>query len=481
MLWQLELRERASTSYFQRLQLDPLLILQLLAKLAQAIAIAVASTTLTVLGEGERKVVVVLDTSASMKARDVKPITLRGGSSPGDLFCPQPSARYAGHGDRSRHTAAHGASEMDKDFTRALEAIDARSEARDVPNRLAGCNPHCTRASLATIPVPRCTYSQTAPFAEVPARKRPAGTLGQRGQDGSDNVAITQLSVRRTYQGASSYEAFLSLANFSGVERKLSRSPSRLMTGQSPSGRSLSLRAYTVFLSLILPFKHTGAAHVVERNSRLTMRSQSTTWRMPSFRHRRRSQSRWSARATCSSRKCWRADPEVALEVKQTRAVHRGNGQRRCRGARLRDAGRGGQREVHLREHGAPRVPVDMLGSIEQSPTSWTGIAHTRLCGTSISPRWRSRAHAHAAVVYRPAAGGGRLGGPLIYALEEPDRKAVLDRFRPVQGGPAAARGFSADHLELAALAASWRARSHQPPVRRRASRYMPWRTASTP
>src|SRR5512145_1787809 len=71
LLWHTSLRDREASTFFQRLHRDPLLILQLLALLA--LALALARPVATVMGEGSRKVVVVLDTSASMKARDVSP------------------------------------------------------------------------------------------------------------------------------------------------------------------------------------------------------------------------------------------------------------------------------------------------------------------------------------------------------------------------------------------------------------------------
>ena len=66
------MRDREASTFFQRLQRDPLLILQILALLALALALARAGRR-RCMGEGARKVVVVLDTSASMKARDVSP------------------------------------------------------------------------------------------------------------------------------------------------------------------------------------------------------------------------------------------------------------------------------------------------------------------------------------------------------------------------------------------------------------------------
>jgi hypothetical protein len=67
LLWQAVVRDREASTFFQRLQRDPLLILQILALLA--LTLALARPVATVMGEGARKVVVVLDTSASMKAR----------------------------------------------------------------------------------------------------------------------------------------------------------------------------------------------------------------------------------------------------------------------------------------------------------------------------------------------------------------------------------------------------------------------------
>ena len=71
LLWSTALRDREASTFFQRLHRDPLLLLQLLALLA--LALALARPVATVMGQGARKVVVVLDTSASMKAQDVSP------------------------------------------------------------------------------------------------------------------------------------------------------------------------------------------------------------------------------------------------------------------------------------------------------------------------------------------------------------------------------------------------------------------------
>src|SRR5882762_9888684 len=71
LLWNPALRDREASTFFQRLQRDPLLILQVLILLA--LAVALARPAVTVMGHGAKRIVIVLDTCASMKATDVSP------------------------------------------------------------------------------------------------------------------------------------------------------------------------------------------------------------------------------------------------------------------------------------------------------------------------------------------------------------------------------------------------------------------------
>jgi hypothetical protein len=68
LFWETTLHDRQASAFFQRLQRDPLLVLQLLALLA--LTLALARPALTIMGHGARKVAIVLDASASMKSRD---------------------------------------------------------------------------------------------------------------------------------------------------------------------------------------------------------------------------------------------------------------------------------------------------------------------------------------------------------------------------------------------------------------------------
>src|SRR5262249_27148982 len=71
LLWEPALRDREASTFFQRLQRDPLLLLQILALLA--LTAALARPAMTVMGQGSKRVAIVLDSSASMKATDVWP------------------------------------------------------------------------------------------------------------------------------------------------------------------------------------------------------------------------------------------------------------------------------------------------------------------------------------------------------------------------------------------------------------------------
>src|SRR5262245_27084149 len=71
LLWDPALRDREASTFFQRLQRDPLLLLQVLALLL--LSLALARPAITVMGHGAKRVAIVMDTSASMKASDVSP------------------------------------------------------------------------------------------------------------------------------------------------------------------------------------------------------------------------------------------------------------------------------------------------------------------------------------------------------------------------------------------------------------------------
>src|SRR5919198_6400413 len=128
LLWDPERRDREASAFFQRLQRDPLMILQILALLA--LTVALARPVVTVMGEGARKVVVVLDTSASMKARDVSPSRFEAARADALSF-----VRRQGEGAEimviESGVQPHVTAALGRDRDRALSAIRA-ARARDL-------------------------------------------------------------------------------------------------------------------------------------------------------------------------------------------------------------------------------------------------------------------------------------------------------------------------------------------------------------
>ncbi|MGH7346648.1 MAG: vWA domain-containing protein, partial [Candidatus Rokuibacteriota bacterium] len=132
LLWSTSLRDREASTFFQRLHRDPLLLLQLLALLA--LALALARPVATVMGQGARKVVVVLDTSASMKAQDVSPsrfeVARAGAASLVRGLGEGAEVMVIEAGVQPKVTAA-----LARDRERALGAIRS-AQPRDLPTRL---------------------------------------------------------------------------------------------------------------------------------------------------------------------------------------------------------------------------------------------------------------------------------------------------------------------------------------------------------
>ena len=151
MLWGAELRDREASAFFQRLQRDPLLILQILALIA--LAVALARPVVTVSGEGARKVVVVLDTSASMKARDVSPSRFEAARAEAASF-----VRRLGEGAEimviESGVQPHVTAALGRDRDRALSAIRA-ARPRDLPQRL----PEALRTARALVGADPVSYT----------------------------------------------------------------------------------------------------------------------------------------------------------------------------------------------------------------------------------------------------------------------------------------------------------------------------------
>jgi hypothetical protein len=218
LLWEAALRDREASTFFQRLQRDPLLILQILALLA--LTVALARPAVTVMGQGAKRVAIVMDTSASMKATDV----------PSSRFGQAQRAALSllgrlGEGAEVMVIEAGVQPRVVVPFTREHDRVAAalRSlEAHDLPNRLAE-GLRTARALVGADPRAEIHVFTDGAHPDAAAaqgndvRVRWTG-VGRR----SHNVGITSLAVRRNYFGNYNSQAFFSVGNFSAEPQTLS-------------------------------------------------------------------------------------------------------------------------------------------------------------------------------------------------------------------------------------------------------------------
>jgi Ca-activated chloride channel family protein len=255
LLWAPALRDREASAFFQRLQRDPLLIMQLLALLA--LTIALARPSVTVLGDGARKAVVVLDNSASMKARDVSPSRFERAKGEAAAFVRRLSegaeVMVIESGVQPRVTAA-----MSRDRDRALDAIWS-ARAHDLPHRLTDAI-RIARALVGKDPRAEIhvftdgAYTMPATPETTDARLRWVG-VGQGGR----NAAITNLSVRKSSYGSFDYQAFASLVNWTPETQTFDFTLA--IDDKKIAEKSVTLEP-NVRRSLVLPFTHSGGGTV---------------------------------------------------------------------------------------------------------------------------------------------------------------------------------------------------------------------------
>jgi uncharacterized membrane protein len=420
LLWDTAKRDREASAFFQRLQRDPLIILQILALLM--LATALARPAVTVMGHGARKVVVVLDTSASMKARDVGPSRFA-----------RAQAEAAGQVTRLGEGAEvmviesgiqpKVAAALGRDRDRALGAI-ASAQARDLPNRLA----EAVRTARALVAGDQSAeiYVFTdgvGPLADEAELKDPRIRWMGVGRAGR-NVGITNLAVRKNYYGAFDYQAFVSLVNYTPETQDFAFS---LDLDDKPIAEKSVTLEPNVRRSVVLPFSHTGGGTVSARlriNDDLSADNAAYAVLPPA----RKIKVVLVSAGNLFLEKVLRTDPQVEVEVKAP------------------DQYQGGMAEadvvvldsVHVPRVGPGRfvfvnavpgdVPIEVMGRLER-PTimdwdrSHLVLRHVDLAKVVIEDALR----------VRPLAAGRALveatGGPLIYALEEQDRKAILIGF----------------------------------------------------
>jgi Ca-activated chloride channel homolog len=420
MFWEPTLRDRQASAFFQRLQRDPLLILQLLALLA--LTVALARPAITVMGEGARKVAVVLDASASMKTRDIS----------GGRFAAARSEAAAlvgrlGEGAEVLvvETGAHPRvlAPLSRDRDQALAAIRS-AQPRDLPNRL----PEALRTARALV--------GTDPRAEIYVFTDGAFSLTQAPETtdnrlrwvavgrGGRNVGITNVAVRKGYAGSFEYQAFASLVNYSGETQSFTLKLE--LDGVQIADKALTLEP-NIRRSVVLPFSHTGGGTLkASIDTRDDLASDNVAYAV--LPPPRKIQVMLVSRGNLFLEKVLRTDPQVALDVRTPDQYQGGMGEADIVVLDSTSPPRVGPGRFFFVNVVPSDVPLEVLGRLER-PTimDWDRahpvMRHVELAKVAIEDALR----------IRPLAPGRPLveatGGPLIYALEEQERKAIFIGF----------------------------------------------------
>ncbi|MBI4637586.1 MAG: VWA domain-containing protein, partial [Candidatus Rokubacteria bacterium] len=420
MLWDPSLRDREASAFFQRLQRDPLLILQLLALLA--LSVALARPAVTVMGHGAQKVVIVLDTSASMKARDVTPSRFAAARAEAAAVVQRlgegAEVMVIEAGVQPRVLAPLG-----RDQDRAIGAIRS-AQAHDLPNRL----PEAVRTARALIAGdPRAEIYVFTDGAWPPAsapetadpRLRWVG-VGRR----SHNVGITNLAIRRNYYGAFDYQAFVSLVNYTSETQTFTFSLE--IDDRAIAEKSLTVDP-SVRRAVMLPFSHNGGG-VVTARLRIDDDLASDNVAYAVLPPPRKIAVLLVSPGNLFLEKVLRTDPQVTLEVRTQDQYQGGMSDADVVVLDSTTPPRVGPGRFIFVNTAPPDVPLEVLGRIErQTIMDWVRahpvMRHVEFAKVAIEDAMR----------IRPLAAGRPLveavGGPLIYALEEPDRKAVFVGF----------------------------------------------------
>jgi uncharacterized membrane protein len=421
LLWSPVFRDQQASALFQRLQLDPLLLLQLLALLL--LCAALARPTLTLQGKGAERLIFVVDSSASMKARDVGSSRLREAQQ-------QAAGLIAEAGQGAELMVIEAGSQptirlnFTRDRDRARRAI-YDIEAHDQPNHLS----EAIRTALALVPSvdPRVRVHVLTDGAFDPAQVREFPdprvrwvTVG----GGSRNVGITQFAVRKAYYGAFDYQAFLSVTNFS--DERVSFPLALTVDDQKISEQTIALDPQ-VKRNVIVPFTlQTGAVVKAVADVRDDLDADNIVQAVVP--EPRKLRVLLVSAGNLFLEKALKTDPQVILETKTPSEYSGGMG---AFDVVVLDgtspAKIGGGRFVLVNSTPGD-VPIESLGTMEQPVVLDWARNHPVMRFVDLS-----KVAVEEALRVRPLAAGKTLlesvGGPLIFLLEEPQRKAVFVGF----------------------------------------------------
>lgn len=250
--WSEAQRDQRASAPFRRFRMNLLFLLQVLAVLALTAALARPYRTVEL--HGDERTVLVLDTSASMKAEDV----------PGGRFAAARAEALRlladlGPGQSAAVIAAGREARVAAPFTedrgalrRALEGLEAQDVSGNLPAALRLARVQAAAAGPAAVHVfTDGAFDLGGPPDVGRARLtwHPVGRLGR-------NVGVTALEVRKSHFGAFDYQLFMAVTNFAPDPMEFTL---RIAIDQQQVWAERVALGAGVRRSFVVPFTHPGA------------------------------------------------------------------------------------------------------------------------------------------------------------------------------------------------------------------------------
>jgi uncharacterized membrane protein len=421
MLWLSARRDQQASALFQRLQFDPLLLLQVLALLL--LALALARPTVTLQDRGTDRLVLVLDTSASMKARDAGGTRFREAQRRAMTLIAE-----TGRGAEVMVIEAGVQPIIRVPFTRDLDqarrAVNAL-EAVDQPNRLS----EAIRTALALVPAvdPRVRIQVLTDGAFDPAQVREFPDPRVRWVavgGGARNVGITQFAVRKSYYGIYDYQAFASVTNFS--DEPMTFPLVVTIDDRTVNEQTITLEPQ-VKRNVIVPFSlQAGGVVAMRAGVRDDLEADDAV--VGIIPEPRQLKVLLVSPGNLFLEKALKADPQVVLETKASAEYTGGMGGYDVVVLDSVSPAKVGPGRFVLVNALPGDVPIESLGTMEHPIILDWARTHPIMRFVDLS-----KVGIEEGLRVRPLAAGKTLlesvGGPLIFLLEESQRKAVFVGF----------------------------------------------------
>jgi hypothetical protein len=256
LLWKRAVQDLQVNAPFQKLRRNILLLLQLLMLLA--ILLAIAGPILSLLAGGADRYVLLIDRSASMNATDVKPSRLEAAKEQAKTFVRSLRAgsffSLTDESDQTMVIAFDSHAKVMCNFTAdkqqliaAIEAITPSDDVSSLAEPIVVARAFAQSPGVEAVGLSAEDPAQLVLFSDGQIRDLDQIVVGQDelvfhciGQS-AENIAITAMQAKRSYENPEQVDAFATLANYGDTD--IVRDVQLSINGNVRAVRSVTIRA----------------------------------------------------------------------------------------------------------------------------------------------------------------------------------------------------------------------------------------------